>query len=176
MGKCYCDYCDVFLTHDSVAVRKQHNDGNRHKQNVCEYYRQFIGMKTQRLIDEIVANFEIKVMQGVVRPTFGFPSLNGVPAALAPDDNPPLQLTRPPRLPHRPRLRLQHRQCPCPRPHHQRLHQQQCHLRLHRLRHPYLRLCPRLQHRPLRTQLLTRLVFQARREMRCPPRRDACDV
>ena len=79
MGKCYCDYCDVFLTHDSVAVRKQHNDGNRHKQNVCEYYRQFIGMKTQKLIDQIVADFELKVLHGLVRPTYGVASLNGVP-------------------------------------------------------------------------------------------------
>lgn len=101
MGKCYCDYCDVFLTHDSVAVRKQHNDGNRHKQNVCEYYRQFIGMKTQRLIDDIVASFEVKVIQGLVRPTFGFPSLNGVAAsaaAPAPDDAPPAAAD-PPRTP-----------------------------------------------------------------------------
>lgn len=73
MGKCYCDYCDVFLTNDSVAVRKQHNDGNRHKHNVCEYYRQYVGQQLQEEIDEIVEQFELKVTQGLVRPTYGLP-------------------------------------------------------------------------------------------------------
>lgn len=73
MGKCYCDYCDVFLTNDSVAVRKQHNDGNRHKYNVCEYYRQYVGQQLQEQIDEIVSQFEHKVSQGLIRPSYGLP-------------------------------------------------------------------------------------------------------
>lgn len=73
MGKCYCDYCDVFLTNDSVAVRKQHNEGNRHKYNVCEYYRQYIGRMLQEQIDDIVEDFEIKVAKGLIRPTYGLP-------------------------------------------------------------------------------------------------------
>lgn len=73
MGKCYCDYCDVFLTNDSVAVRKQHNDGNRHKYNVCEYYRQYVGQKLQEQIDDIVDQFEDKVAKGLIRPTYGLP-------------------------------------------------------------------------------------------------------
>lgn len=73
MGKCYCDYCDVFLTNDSVAVRKQHNDGNRHKYNVCEYYRQYIGQKLQHQIDAIVHAFELKVAQGLICPSYGLP-------------------------------------------------------------------------------------------------------
>lgn len=92
MGKCYCDYCDVFLTHDSVAVRKQHNDGNKHKQNVCEYYRQFIGVKTQKLIDQVVEHFEIKVLHGLVRPTYGFPSVNGVPTAAVDEQGNPIPI------------------------------------------------------------------------------------
>lgn len=96
MGKCYCDYCDVFLTHDSVAVRKQHNDGNKHKQNVCEYYRQFIGMKTQKLIDQVVEHFEIKVLHGLVRPTYGFPSVNGVPTAGVDEAGNPIPIAAPP--------------------------------------------------------------------------------
>lgn len=74
MGKCYCDYCDVFLTNDSVAVRKQHNDGNRHKYNVCEYYRQYIGNKLQEQIDLIVERFELKVSRGLIRPTYALPT------------------------------------------------------------------------------------------------------
>eukprot|EP00188_Purpureofilum_apyrenoidigerum_P001879 Plantae.Rhodophyta-Purpureofilum_apyrenoidigerum.ctg20867.p1 GENE.Plantae.Rhodophyta-Purpureofilum_apyrenoidigerum.ctg20867~~Plantae.Rhodophyta-Purpureofilum_apyrenoidigerum.ctg20867.p1 ORF type:complete len:149 (+),score=25.51 Plantae.Rhodophyta-Purpureofilum_apyrenoidigerum.ctg20867:221-667(+) len=72
MGKYYCDYCDVYLTHDSPAVRKQHNDGNRHKQCVCEYYREYVGQQVQKQIDAIVASFEQRVAHGLVVPTFGF--------------------------------------------------------------------------------------------------------
>lgn len=73
MGKCYCDYCDVFLTNDSVAVRKQHNDGNRHKYNVCEYYKQYIGQQLQEQIDAIVESFELSVAQGLIIPSYGLP-------------------------------------------------------------------------------------------------------
>lgn len=73
MGKCYCDYCDVFLTNDSVAVRKQHNEGNRHKYNVCEYYRQHIANKLQEQIDQIVLSFEHRVAHGFIRPTYALP-------------------------------------------------------------------------------------------------------
>lgn len=38
MVRYYCDYCDAFLTHDSPAVRKQHNTGYKHKSNVKAYY------------------------------------------------------------------------------------------------------------------------------------------
>lgn len=31
MPRYYCDYCDTYLTHDSPAVRKQHNTGYKHK-------------------------------------------------------------------------------------------------------------------------------------------------
>lgn len=52
--KHYCDYCDVFLTHDSASgmfslhgahhtsdrmlVRKAHNSGRNHLANVRDYY------------------------------------------------------------------------------------------------------------------------------------------
>lgn len=85
MGKCYCDYCDVFLTNDSVAVRKQHNDGNRHKYNVCEYYRQYVGQKLQQQIDDLVARFESDVASGLVHPTYGLPP----PPVKAVKDDPP---------------------------------------------------------------------------------------
>lgn len=92
MGKCYCDYCDVFLTNDSVAVRKQHNDGNRHKHNVCEYYRQYVGQQLQEQIDEIVEDFELKVSQGLVRPTYGLPP----PIKTTPVNDPNKPILNPP--------------------------------------------------------------------------------
>jgi hypothetical protein len=33
------DYCDVYLTHDSMSVRKAHNSGRNHLRNVVEYYQ-----------------------------------------------------------------------------------------------------------------------------------------
>ena len=33
------DYCDVYLTHDSMSVRKAHNSGRNHERNVLEYYQ-----------------------------------------------------------------------------------------------------------------------------------------
>lgn len=32
------DYCDVYLTHDSMSVRKAHNNGRNHLRNVQAYY------------------------------------------------------------------------------------------------------------------------------------------
>lgn len=51
MPKYYCDYCDIYLTHDSVVVRKSHNAGWKHRQAVREYYQQFEVDWAQALID-----------------------------------------------------------------------------------------------------------------------------
>jgi U1 small nuclear ribonucleoprotein C len=47
----YCDYCDVFLTHDSRSVRKVHNTGRRHKEMVRLYYQKWMEQQAQKLID-----------------------------------------------------------------------------------------------------------------------------
>ncbi|PRP73802.1 hypothetical protein PROFUN_13861 [Planoprotostelium fungivorum] len=41
MPRYYCDYCDIFLTHDSATVRKSHNDGWKHKSAVRSYYAEY---------------------------------------------------------------------------------------------------------------------------------------
>jgi hypothetical protein len=33
------DYCDVYLTHDSMSVRRAHNSGRNHLRNVVDYYQ-----------------------------------------------------------------------------------------------------------------------------------------
>jgi hypothetical protein len=38
MPKYYCDYCKIFLTHDSPRARRDHNSGWRHALNVKNYY------------------------------------------------------------------------------------------------------------------------------------------
>ena len=41
MPNYYCEYCDIFLTHDSRSVRRSHNEGWKHKLAVEYYYSQF---------------------------------------------------------------------------------------------------------------------------------------
>eukprot|EP00736_Rhodelphis_marinus_P011015 Rmarinus@m.5507 len=63
MPKFYCDYCDVFLTHDSASVRKQHHSGVKHKQNVRAYYAQFEEEITQSVIDQVIKTYEEQKLQ-----------------------------------------------------------------------------------------------------------------
>ncbi|GBE79413.1 U1 zinc finger-domain-containing protein [Sparassis latifolia] len=58
MPKHYCDYCDVFLTHDSASVRKAHNSGRNHLANVRDYYASLGHDKAQNIIDQITAAYE----------------------------------------------------------------------------------------------------------------------
>lgn len=53
MPKYYCDYCDIFLTHDSVSVRKAHNTGWKHINQVASYYRGLEPYKTQEVVDAL---------------------------------------------------------------------------------------------------------------------------
>merc|ERR1719305_1909250 len=43
MPRFWCDYCAVHLTHDSYKGRKQHMYGWKHRENVKQYYNQFVG-------------------------------------------------------------------------------------------------------------------------------------
>ncbi|KAF8351579.1 U1 zinc finger-domain-containing protein [Amanita rubescens] len=58
MPKHYCDYCDVYLTHDSASVRKAHNSGRNHLANVRDYYASLGHDKAQSIIDQITAAYE----------------------------------------------------------------------------------------------------------------------
>ncbi|KIM90965.1 hypothetical protein PILCRDRAFT_811466 [Piloderma croceum F 1598] len=58
MPKHYCDYCDVFLTHDSTSVRKAHNSGRNHLANVRDYYASLGHDKAQSIIDQITSAYE----------------------------------------------------------------------------------------------------------------------
>ncbi|CAK7222869.1 U1 small nuclear ribonucleoprotein C [Sporothrix eucalyptigena] len=46
MPKFFCDYCDVYLTHDSMSVRKAHNSGRNHLRNVVDYYQRESSLAT----------------------------------------------------------------------------------------------------------------------------------
>lgn len=58
MPKYYCDYCDTFLTHDSPSVRKTHNGGRKHKDNVRLYYQQWMEEQAQKLVDATAKAFK----------------------------------------------------------------------------------------------------------------------
>lgn len=65
MGKHYCDYCDVFLTHDSVSVRKAHNSGRNHLQNVREYYQNLDPDQIQQVLDTLAKEYD---RRGIEKP------------------------------------------------------------------------------------------------------------
>lgn len=65
MGKHYCDYCDVFLTHDSVSVRKAHNSGRNHLQNVRDYYQTLDTEQIQQVLDTLAQEYD---RRGIEKP------------------------------------------------------------------------------------------------------------
>ncbi|KAF5651207.1 U1 small nuclear ribonucleoprotein C [Fusarium sp. NRRL 52700] len=90
MPKFFCDYCDVYLTHDSMSVRKAHNSGRNHLRNVVDYYQQIGHEKAQSVIDSITSSYAAEGQahanpmlpqnqpgQGFPPPPFAFPG--GIP-------------------------------------------------------------------------------------------------
>lgn len=66
MPKFYCDYCDIFLTHDAKRVRKDHNAGWKHAAQVKAHFMgtlKFLILalsqeKLSSIIHEIVKDYE----------------------------------------------------------------------------------------------------------------------
>ncbi|KAK9318908.1 U1 zinc finger-domain-containing protein [Lipomyces orientalis] len=57
MPKYFCDYCDVYLTHDSISVRRAHNSGRNHIKNVIDYYQKISQEQAQAIIDSITSQY-----------------------------------------------------------------------------------------------------------------------
>ncbi|KAI9015420.1 u1 small nuclear ribonucleoprotein-like protein C [Hyaloraphidium curvatum] len=53
MPRYYCDYCDIFMTHDSAPARKAHNGGWKHRQFVQEYYSTLPATKIQEIMENL---------------------------------------------------------------------------------------------------------------------------
>ncbi|KAA8626375.1 U1 small nuclear ribonucleoprotein C [Pyrenophora tritici-repentis] len=89
MPKFFCDYCDVYLTHDSMSVRKAHNNGRNHLRNVQAYYEQISSDQTQQVINSITDAYNT---EGQANPLFqqnlngGFPGgpMGGMPGMMPP--------------------------------------------------------------------------------------------
>ncbi|GAB7358825.1 hypothetical protein MBLNU230_g4049t1 [Neophaeotheca triangularis] len=90
------DYCDVYLTHDSMSVRKAHNSGRNHLRNVVEYYQRISQEQAQQVIDNITNAYE-EAGQGSSNPMIGaqapgsmpafppgFPAMPNMPAGMPP--------------------------------------------------------------------------------------------
>ncbi|KAL7671650.1 hypothetical protein ACOME3_006541 [Neoechinorhynchus agilis] len=58
MPKYYCDYCDTYLTHDSPSVRRTHNQGRNHKENVRKYYQDWLEEQAHKLLESTTAAFK----------------------------------------------------------------------------------------------------------------------
>ena len=91
--KFYCDYCDTFLTHNSPSVRKTHNGGRKHKDNVRMFYQmvsfaihlsfhsplfQWLEEQTQKLVDATARAFALQqrlqtIQQPVALPPVALP-------------------------------------------------------------------------------------------------------
>lgn len=92
MPKFFCDYCDVYLTHDSMSVRKAHNTGRNHLRNVVEYYQAIGHEKAQAVIDGITSSYaaEGQAMPNAPGLNFGapgsapFPPPGGMPPGFPP--------------------------------------------------------------------------------------------
>ncbi|WVQ77901.1 hypothetical protein IAR50_007606 [Cryptococcus sp. DSM 104548] len=95
MGKYYCDYCDIYLTHDSMNARKAHNTGRNHIANVRDYFAGLGHNQAQSLIDQIIQQHESggrnpMMMAPSMRLGAGFmnPVVNGPPAGFPPPNFP----------------------------------------------------------------------------------------
>lgn len=59
MPKYYCDYCDVFLTHDAPSVRRDHNTGWKHQAAIRTYFQTVCNQdKMARSVGEIIKEYE----------------------------------------------------------------------------------------------------------------------
>ncbi|KAL2031999.1 hypothetical protein VTO58DRAFT_107350 [Aureobasidium pullulans] len=104
MPKFFCDYCDVYLTHDSMSVRKAHNSGRNHLRNVVDYYQQIGHEKAQSVIDSITSSYAAEgqasanpmlpggTHAGVAAMPFGFPP--GMPPPFGAPGAPPMPAGR----------------------------------------------------------------------------------
>ncbi|KAF1768361.1 hypothetical protein GCK72_000173 [Caenorhabditis remanei] len=74
MPKYYCDYCDAFLTHDSLKGRKTHNEGRKHKDAVRGFYQKWLEAQAQKMVDQTAQAFQQNRMHGAIpRTTLGMP-------------------------------------------------------------------------------------------------------
>mmetsp|Transcript_15594 Transcript_15594/g.30174 ORF Transcript_15594/g.30174 Transcript_15594/m.30174 type:complete len:140 (-) Transcript_15594:747-1166(-) len=53
MPRFYCDYCDMYLTHDSAHGRRQHRLGWKHRQNFGAFYEHIYAQEEAKKAQEV---------------------------------------------------------------------------------------------------------------------------
>ncbi|GMT33804.1 hypothetical protein PFISCL1PPCAC_25101, partial [Pristionchus fissidentatus] len=96
MPKYYCDYCDTFLTHDSPSVRKTHNGGRKHKDNIRAYYQKWMEEQAQKLVDATAKAFAAGKGRGMGGPPGMPPMMGGMGGMRPPMGMPPMGRGMPP--------------------------------------------------------------------------------
>ncbi|KAF9290549.1 hypothetical protein BGZ68_006785 [Mortierella alpina] len=111
MPKYYCDYCDIFLTHDSSSVRKAHNAGRNHLINVKTYYSELPPSATQSVLDTInkayaeaatrtdMASHDRDLQQSIPQQYSGYPQYPTLGGPFNPYGRPPSFPGMPPGMP-----------------------------------------------------------------------------
>lgn len=88
MPKFYCDYCEINLKNDSYNVRKQHNAGRKHKENVYKYYEEWVEDENQKRLDQTVQNYFTFKSCSMPKPNMFYPmqgmGFHGVPPPMYP--------------------------------------------------------------------------------------------
>lgn len=94
MGRYYCDYCDVFLTHDSPGARKAHSKGWKHREAVKAYYEDYLNRHPE-LLPATPARIIVPPQPALLAappPGLPFPPPGLPPLPLGPDGKPPQQV------------------------------------------------------------------------------------
>jgi U1 small nuclear ribonucleoprotein C len=56
MPKYYCEYCNIYLTHDALHVRRDHNKGWKHIKNVQTHFMKHVD-QMQMELEEIYRGY-----------------------------------------------------------------------------------------------------------------------
>jgi U1 small nuclear ribonucleoprotein C len=72
MPKYYCDYCDIYLTHDTLTVRRSHNAGWKHQTQIKNYYTDLAREHIQTIIDDMTRNGTFAPPPQIFRPPPGY--------------------------------------------------------------------------------------------------------
>ncbi|MES1918208.1 hypothetical protein MHBO_000212 [Bonamia ostreae] len=89
MGRFYCEYCDIFLTHDSTGGRKQHMHGRKHYDNVRQYYSRYL---PQTSFPNIVSPFMMGPGPNAGMPPVGVLGAQGLPLSFPGGPPPPFPM------------------------------------------------------------------------------------
>eukprot|EP01035_Chromulina_nebulosa_P063191 gene63191-86441_t len=79
MPRFYCDYCDAYLTHDSMTGRQQHMRGWKHRENFRNHYQSLYPawvQEQQALQMQQMQQFQMMMSPGMFMPPFMPPPMD----------------------------------------------------------------------------------------------------